>query len=141
MELVEQVSSSRTVDEVWAVVGDFAQIAAWDPGVATSERVGDGPVAPGTRYRVGVRVGPWTLPMAYEVVQVEPYRVVLRGRGALVEAVDDVSVAAAEGGGAVVTWRATLRPAGVLGLTEPLWRPGFRKVADAAMAGLRRHLA
>ncbi len=140
MQLEERVFSPHPPAEVWARVGDFSRLAEWDPGVARVDRVGTGPVAVGARYVVHVRVGPWTSPMTYVVEQLEPARVVLRGRSGLFEAVDDVSVAP-DGQGSLVTWRATLSPAGWLAFTEPLWRPGFRRVADAAMAGLRRWLA
>lgn len=141
MRIVERVESVLAAEEVWPRMADFSRTAEWDPGIAAVDRLDEGPVRVGTRYRVHVRMGPLVAPMAYEVVALEARRVVLRGVGALIRAVDDIRVEDRPGGGSVVVWTAELTPRGPLALTEPLWRPAFRQVAAAAMAGLARWLA
>ena len=60
-------------------------------GVASAERLDPGPVALGSRYRLGVRMGGRVAPMEYEVAVLDvPRRVVLVGSGSGVSAVDDV---------------------------------------------------
>lgn len=138
MEIEEQVVSPRPVEEVWHQLRDFANTVVWDPGVLAVERRSRGPIGEGTRYRVTVAMGPLGVPMDYEVLRLDDdeRRVVLQGVGLLVRAIDDIAVAPAPGGGSVVTWRAVLSPRGPLAVTEPLWRPAFRQVANKAMVGL-----
>ena len=140
MNFEENVRSPRPAEVVWPLLQDFANTASWDPGVARVERLTPGPIRVGTRWTVHVRMGPWTAPMAYEVVSLDERRIVLSGRGRLIEAVDDIEVAPL-GDGSVVTWRARITPRGLLAPTAPLWRGALQRVAADAMEGLRRWLA
>ena len=56
-KLQRQIETRLGVDEAFAFVADFANAMHWDPGTASSERIDPGPVAVGSRYRLGVRMG------------------------------------------------------------------------------------
>ena len=89
--LHETVETSLPVEEAFAFVADFANAQQWDPGVATSERIGGGPVGVGARYNLGVRMRGRVAPMEYRITTFEaPTRVVLAGEGSNVSAVDDI---------------------------------------------------
>ena len=139
--LREELVVENPLDQVFAFVGDFANSAAWDPGVDRSRTVGDGPVGVGTRYELMVRFGGRRLPMTYEVTEFDPPdRVVLRGSGATVNAVDDIRFEAVDGG-TRIRYIADLRLKGVVRLVEPLMRGRLRKVGSDAMAGMKEALA
>ena len=55
--LHEQVETTLPIEDVFDYVADFANSQEWDPGVATAERLDDGPVGLGSRFRLGVRLG------------------------------------------------------------------------------------
>lgn len=89
--LRETIETTLPVDEAYRFVADFANSAQWDPGVVSSMRVGEGPVGVGTRYRLIVRMGGRTAPMEYVTTSWEPNRrVVLKGSGSGVDAVDEI---------------------------------------------------
>lgn len=77
--------------EVFAFTSDFSNIADWDPGVATSVKVSDGPVGLGTEFDLEVRFGVTTTSMRYTITAFEPdTRVVLVGHGKSLDATDDI---------------------------------------------------
>ena len=87
--LHEIIETSLPIDETFAFVADFANASSWDPGVATSERIDDGPVGLGTRYGLGIRMRGRVSPMEYRITAYEvPGRVVLAGVGSGGRAVD-----------------------------------------------------
>ena len=70
--LHETIDTDLPIDEAFAFVADFANASRWDPGVATSERIDDGPVGVGARYRLGIRMRGRVTPMEYQVTTFEP---------------------------------------------------------------------
>lgn len=138
--LQETLEVARPLDEVFAFVGDFANTKDWDPGVSDSRKVTEGPVGVGTRYAVDVLFNGRTLPMTYEVTTWDPpNRVVLRGEGSTVTAVDDIRFEATERG-TRVRYSADLRLKGLLKLAEPFMKGRFEKTGKDAIAGMRRSL-
>jgi carbon monoxide dehydrogenase subunit G len=78
--------------------------------------------------------------MTYEVETWDPpNRVVLRGEGSTVRAVDDIRFEQVPGG-TRIQYSADLRLKGPLRLLEPLLRKRFDETGQAAMAGMRRAL-
>ncbi len=139
--LHETVTTRLPLDETFAFVADFANAPAWDPGTATSERLDAGPVGSGARYRLGVRMGGRVAPMEYRIAGWEPpVRVVLRGSGSGVQAVDDIRFAAAPDGGTVVDYTADLRLTGWMRLLAPFAGGAFKRIGAQAAAGMRAAL-
>ena len=74
--LREQLETALGIEEAFAFAADFANARRWDPGVASSERLGDRQVGVGARYRLGIRMGSRVAPMEYEITRFEaPNRV------------------------------------------------------------------
>ena len=135
--LIEVIEVSRPLEEAFAFVSDFVNAERWDPGVKESRREGDGPVGIGATYRLVVTFRNSTLPMTYRIVQFEnPRRVVLRGEGSTVEAVDEISFEPV-GRRTRITYRAELRMRGPLALVEPFLHRAFDRMGKRAVAGLR----
>lgn len=138
--LRERIETRLGLEPTFAFVADFANAAAWDPGVATSERIDAGPVAVGARYRLGIRMGSRVVPMEYVITQLEPgRRVVLAGSGSGVVAVDDIAFEATPMGTAI-TYVADIRLRGLLRLLTPFAGGAFRRIAANARDGMQRAL-
>ena len=140
--LRERVETALPLDDTFAFVADFANAAAWDPGVATSERLNPGPVGVGARYRLGVRMRGRVAPMDYRVTEYEPgRRVVLTGEGSRVAAVDDIRFASTPAGGTAIDYTADIRLTGLLSLLTPFLGGTFAGIGRAAAEGMRARLA
>ncbi len=138
--LREELEVDRSIEEVFAFIADFANSARWDPGVAESRNVTEGPVRIGTRYDLVVLFNDRRLPMTYEVIEYRPPdRVALRGSGSTVNAMDDIRFEATPGG-TRIRYTADLRLRGPLRVLEPLVRTRFEETGRRAMAGMRAAL-
>jgi carbon monoxide dehydrogenase subunit G len=138
--LHERIETTLPTDEAFAFVADFANAAHWDPGVASSELIGSGPVGVGTRYRLGVRVGGRVAPMTYEITSFVPARrVVLSGAGSGVVAVDDIRFEPTEAG-TRIDYTADIRLRGLMRLATPFSGGAFARIARDARDGMQRAL-
>jgi carbon monoxide dehydrogenase subunit G len=138
--LNERIETRLPIEAAFAYVADFANSQEWDPGVATAERIDDGPVGVGARYRLGVHLGGRVAPMEYEISVFEPpHRVVLLGSGSGVSAVDDIRFEVA-GTGTRIDYIADIRLGGALRLVQPFLRGAFARIGRNAAGGMRRTL-
>lgn len=138
--LRERIETPLDLATAFAFVADFANSARWDPGVASSVRLDDGPVRVGARYQLGIRMGGRVSPMEYEITRLEaPHRVVLEGRGSGVRAVDDITFSATASG-TRIDYLADIRLQGVLRLLAPFTGGSFRRIAENARNGMQRAL-
>jgi carbon monoxide dehydrogenase subunit G len=139
-QLRETIATSLSVEEAFAFVADFANASQWDPGVAWSERLDDGPLAVGARYLLGVRMAGRVSPMVYQVTHLEANRrVVLAGRGRGVAAVDEITFSPTETG-SQLDYSADIRLTGLLRLVEPFAGGAFERIARDAREGMQRRL-
>ena len=121
-------------------LADFTTTEAWDPSIVRAERLDDGPLQVGSRFRVGLKVGLVTVPLVYEITRyVRPHHLVLTTRGLTHRGEDDISINATEEGAEVV-WNARFSLRGPGRLLDPVLGVGFRRTATAAVAGLQRSL-
>ena len=138
--LHERIESQLGIDEAFAFVADFANAERWDPGVASSVRVDEGPVRVGATYKLGVRMGGRVAPMEYEITRLEaPRRVVLAGRGSGVRAVDDISFTTTPSG-TRIDYVADIQLQGLLRVLAPFAGGSFRRIAVNARNGMQRTL-
>ena len=138
--LHETIDTPLAADDAFAFIADFANARHWDPGVATSERLGDGPAGLGARYRLGVRMRGKVAPMEYRITTWEPpRRVVLTGRGSGVSAVDEIRFEPTAAG-TRIDYTADIRLGGWMRLVEPFVGGTFRKIATDALGGMQRAL-
>jgi carbon monoxide dehydrogenase subunit G len=139
-KLHERIETTLPIDETFAFIADFANSSHWDPGVATSERIGDGPVGLGARYRLGVRMRGNVVPMEYRITTYEPpTRVVLTGEGSNVSAVDEIRFEAIATGTAI-DYTADIRLGGWMRFIQPFVGSAFEKIARDALGGMQRAL-
>ena len=136
----ERIDAPLERDQAFAFVADFANAERWDPGVAWSTRVGDGPVGVGARYRLGIRMAGRVAPMEYQITRFEaPHRVVLEGHGSGVRAVDDISFTETPSG-TRIDYVADIRLQGLLRLLAPFAGGAFRRIGENARGGMQRAL-
>jgi dehydrogenase/reductase SDR family protein 12 len=138
--LHEIVDTSLPIDEAFAFVADFANQSLWDPNTVTSERIDDGPVGVGARYRLDVRQGSNVVPMEYRVTTWEPgRRVVLAGEGSHVRATDEIRFEPTATG-TRVDYTADIGLTGWMRLVEPFAGGALDKIGKNAVAGMQRAL-
>ncbi len=138
--LHRQIHTFLANDDAFAFVADFGNAMRWDPGVATSERLDDGPVAEGSRFALGVRLGGRVVPMEYRITSLRaPTSVELTGDGSNVHAVDTISFASS-GSGTRIDYTADIRLGGLLRLAQPFLGGRFERLAEDAVEGMRRAL-
>lgn len=142
IEIEEEVLTSLPIERVFAYVAEFAHIAAWDPGIRSSEKVHGGELALGDRYEIVASFMGVPVPMTYEVLLLAaPERVVLKGDAPTATAVDDIGFDRLESGGTRIRWRAELSFKGWRAVNEPIAAPFFARLGRHAMRGLREELA
>jgi NAD(P)-dependent dehydrogenase (short-subunit alcohol dehydrogenase family) len=135
------VVSTRTVEDAFDYLADFANTAEWDPGTASAERLDSGEVGLGSAFRLEVRVGPRSVPLDFRIVAFDrPRRVVLLGESHSVRSKDTVTVVPAADGGSVVTYDADLSLKGPFVLANPALGPFLDRIGDKGVDGLRRTL-
>jgi len=139
--LREQITTSLPIGEAFTFIANFANSMLWDPGVASSRRIDDGPLGVGARYLLQVRMRGGVVPMEYVVTAFDPpNRVVLAGSGSSVSAVDEIRFDSTRGG-TRIDYIADIRLRGLLRLLEPFAGGAFEKIGRAARDGMERALA
>ncbi len=138
--LREQIETTLPIDEAFAFVADFANSAKWDPGVVSSTQVGEAPAGIGARYRLIVRMGGRTTPMEYVTTAWEPgSRVVLKGSGSGVDAVDEIRFEPTPEG-TRIDYTADIRLRGWMRPLTPFAGGALSRIASNARDGMQRAL-
>lgn len=136
MRLHEIRHIRRPLEEVFAFTADFANAEEWDPGVASSQRVGEGPPGVGAEYQVTVSFGSREIPMTYRITEWDQdQRVVLSGEGETIEALDEIRFAARDGG-TEVEYTADLTFTNWMRFIVPFMSPVLTRVGERALDGL-----
>jgi NAD(P)-dependent dehydrogenase (short-subunit alcohol dehydrogenase family) len=135
------VISTRSAEDAFDYMADFANAGSWDPGTASAARVDSGEVGMGSVFRLEVRIGSRTTPLDYRIVAFErPHRVVLLGESATIRSEDTVTVVPAADGGSILTYDAELTLKGSFALANPFLGLVFDRIGDKGVDGLRRAL-
>ena len=138
--LHETVETKLPADQAFAFIADFSNSERWDPGTAWSKPVKDPTPRIGAAYLLGVRMGGRVAPMTYEIVALEPgERVILRGSGSNVSAVDDIKFSSTPTG-TLITYTADIELTGLLRLAAPFTGRAFASIARNARDGMQRAL-
>lgn len=138
--LQETIETTLPAAAAFAYLADFANSQEWDPGVASAERIDQGPVGVGARYRLGVRIGNRVAPMEYRVSEFDPpNRVVLVGSGSGVSAVDSIVVQRTSTG-TRIAYTADINLGGFMRLIQPLLGGTFSRIARDAAGGMQEQL-
>jgi carbon monoxide dehydrogenase subunit G len=139
----ERLTTDLPVAETFDFIANFANSHAWDPGTAWSRRTesSDGPIAAGTTFELGVRMGGRVAPMTYRITHFErPTRVVLVGEGSGVASVDDIRFEPS-GSGTAIDYAADISLQGIRRLLQPFLGGTFKRIGRDAAAGMRDALA
>jgi len=133
MHVQRQIRLPVSPEVAFAYLADLSNIFEWDPNVPEAGRVDLGPIGVGSRFRLLYRMGPATLPLDYELVAMEPGRLlVFEGRGERVRLTDRLHLSA-DGDGTQLTYEAQVEPRPALGaavLGAAALRPFMERVAD-----------
>ncbi len=135
------LETPQPIEGTFEYLSDFSTNAEWDPNTTRAERLDDGPVALGSKFKLRARFLGSESELVYEVTDFDsPRRVVLRGENAAVVSLDEMTFAPAAGGGTRMTYDATLMFKGPLRIADPLLAVVFRRIGDRALEGLRTTL-
>jgi len=134
------ISSRMDVATAFDYMADFSNAATLDPGVVAAEKLGDGPVALGSRFLLQAAFGKSVLPLEYVIAAYEPgKRLVLVAETDKVKSVDEITFASTPEGSAV-TYDAVLDTRGSFRWATPIVAVMFRGIGNKAREGLRREL-
>jgi carbon monoxide dehydrogenase subunit G len=118
---------------------DFANAEEWDPGTESCTRVGDGPVAVGSRWHNVSKIAGVTTELDYELTELTDSRVVLVGRNDSATSTDTITVLPS-GEGSEITYNADLDMHGLANLAAPAMKLVFEKLANDTEEQLTRVL-
>lgn len=128
-------------DDVFAYIADFANAAEWDPGIVSSVRTDEGPLEAGSTFDLVARFMGRDLATTYRLTEYEPtHRVVFVGGTSNFTSTDDIRITPGDDG-VTIDYNAEFVLAGVLRFAEPFLKGTFSKLADDAVAGLKRVLS
>jgi carbon monoxide dehydrogenase subunit G len=134
------LDSNRSPEEAFAYLSDFTTTREWDPSVVEAERVGEGPIAKGTEFRLATLFAGRTTAITYRIVEYDkPRAVSFRGENATVISLDRITFTAIDGG-TRVTYDADLRLKGWLRVGDPLIALVLNRLGKNALAGLRARI-
>ena len=135
-----EIVATTNLEDTFAYLSRFDRAAEWDPGVASATMLTPGPVRLGSRFRLLARFAGRTIPLEYEIVDLDPNRrVILRAENPFIRSTDTITFDA-EGSGTRVVYDALLEPKRARWLANPLLHRAFRRIGDRAAAGLTRAL-
>ena len=133
---VTSVRTSLSQQEAFDYMTDLSNLADWDPGVASSEKVGPGDVGKGSAFDV-VASG---ANLTYVLIEFErPTRAIAEADNPRLRSYDVISVEPTEDG-SIVTWDATLELKGIFKLFSPALALMFDRIGAKAEEGLQAAL-
>jgi hypothetical protein len=138
---VDAIDLPLSPEAAFDLLADFSRLPEWDPGAVEARRLGSGPIARGSRFRVVSEFLGRRVPLTYEIVEYErPLRLVLRARDGVLTSLDEINFAA-RAGGTRVTYDARLALSGIAQLGDPLLQLAFGFLGRAAVRGLETRAA
>jgi carbon monoxide dehydrogenase subunit G len=140
MRYRREIELSTPADETFAYIADFSHAAEWDPGIAESRRLDDGPVAVGSRFELIALFRGNRQRFEYVVTELQPgRRIALHGDGDKALSDDTIEVSTRDGH-TVVAYEADLHLKGIYRVGEPFIGGMVKRMGDDALDGLRKKL-
>jgi dehydrogenase/reductase SDR family protein 12 len=116
---------------------DFSSAQRWDPSVVRASRLDRGPIAPGARFEVVVRLLGIESALEYTLVEAErPHRIVLRAEQGALTSLDEIALSP-RGTGVRVTYDARIELSGLARSLDPLLNAWFQRSGARSAAGMR----
>jgi carbon monoxide dehydrogenase subunit G len=132
------IQTSCPQDVAFDHVADFSTTQGWDPGIPSAERMDDGPVGQGSKFRLVSRFNETEQTLIYEITEYDrPNAVTLVGDGGNFHGVDRITFAPGGSEGTVVTYSADLSLKGLARLAQPFIKGQLDAMSDRAVAGLK----
>jgi len=120
LEMHEVFSTQLTVQQAFDYIVDFSHIDQWDHTIVSSAKVGDAPIALGTRFDLIYAMGKRKSPISYQITEFSsPSKAVLTGTSKSFTAVDTVTIREQESG-CHVDWHAAITFKGLSAFIVPL---------------------
>ncbi|WP_329064252.1 SRPBCC family protein [Amycolatopsis sp. NBC_01480] len=132
IQLQRTISVRKPVDVVVDYLRNFSRTEQWDPGTLSCVRVDDGPIQVGARWRNISRFKGKETELIYELVRLEPERLLFIGKNKTATSTDDLTVASAHDG-SVIIYQATIVFHGIAKLADPFLKREFEKLGDAVV--------
>lgn len=141
MHTFEQtIDVAAPLEEAFLYVADFRTATEWDPGIAQSRRVNNGPIGKGATYDVTAVFRGKPVPLRCELVEYEENRRLLfHSAGAKARSTDELRFEEA-GNGTRIAVRAVLTMKGLYRLAEPFLGRTLDTMGARALAGLKARL-
>ncbi len=137
----EQIVVSRPAADAFQYIAEFENTAEWDPGIAESRKLTDGPVRVGSQFDVVALFRGKRQRFRYTVTELDDgRRIVLEGVGAKATSVDAITVDSTSDSGSRISYTADIQLKGLRRLAEPLLKPMLAKTGEDALAGLKQKL-
>jgi carbon monoxide dehydrogenase subunit G len=115
--------------KVVAYLADFAHAVDWDPGTVSCERLGEGPLAEGSRWHNVTDFRGRRSELTYRLDTYAPGRLVFSGVSRTAETTDDLTFT--EGAGStLITYQAKIRFKGLRSLASPVLKREFERLGD-----------
>lgn len=137
--VVVRITSPRPPAQVLADMADFSHAPEWDPSVVSAVRLDEGPLRVSSRFDLVVRSARRSMPLRYEVTELDEQHATLSARTPTLESIDTLSVTS-HGEGTIFTYDARLTFVGPWRVFNPMLAVMFRSLASRAEVGIRRRL-
>ncbi len=140
--LRDEITISRTPEDVFAYFADFRNYSAWQNSTEEMVQTSEGPLGVGSTFRVTAKFLPMMKPrFSGRVIEYDPPNKMAMetSGGAPFSATGSYSFEPIEGG-TRMTFNGTLTMKGLLKLTEPLMRTSLRKQGEAENRKLKEIL-
>ena len=139
-QLKEQFSVARPIEQVFDYLADFSQIVDWDPSVFSAKKISQGAIKQGSQFDLIIKSAGRKLPMAYELIDYQPYHsLTFLGKAEGFTATDRI-VLKAQNDHTHITWQADLEFTGVLQYLIPVMRRSLQQLGQNSMRGLEQAL-
>ena len=117
-------------------LADFSHATEWDPGTERCDRRDAGDVRVGSTWDNTSKLAGISTELVYELVELTPTSVVLRGENDTATAEDHLTFAEAGPGRTQVTYQTTITFNGVAKLADPAAKLLFTKVAGEVVENI-----
>jgi uncharacterized protein YndB with AHSA1/START domain len=136
----ETTTLPRPADEVFRYLADFGNLAEWDPMFERSDRLDDGPLGVGSRFRVVGSVAGSELELDLEIVEYDAPRHVVAARAPVTACAPARTCASTPtDGGSEVTYTSSF-DTDEPDVVDAATKPGFVLVGKRAISGLEDQL-
>lgn len=131
---------SASIEEAFDYAAHFERIEDWDPGVVSSKKATDGPPAVGSAFDLVTVFKGRKSDMTYTITELDqPHRLVLKGEGAMLSAVDTMEFTESEVG-TQVSYTADLTFKGIAKIGTLFVRKDLDQLGRDAVDGLKAAL-